>query len=108
MNKLLKTQLILSSLIILVSFIYGLPNIIMINKLGSDYNPLVISDKSPIARDEAFAYAPFVNYILKGNLFLKEAYVAEYADGKELYELINKELLSKAVDFMGLVHAKIN
>ena len=79
MNQLLKVRLILSSFIILVSFIYGLPHIIQINKLGSDYNPIVISGKSPIARDEAFAYAPFVNYILKGNLFLQDAYVVEYA-----------------------------
>ena len=73
MSKSLKIQIILSVLVILVSFIYGLPNIIMANKLGSDYNPLVISQKSPIARDEAFAYAPEVNYILKGHFFLKDA-----------------------------------
>ena len=80
MSKSLKIQIILSVLVILVSFIYGLPNIIMANKLGSDYNPLVISQKSPIARDEAFAYAPFVNYILRGNLFIRDAYVVEYAN----------------------------
>lgn len=73
-------KLAISTLIVLVSFIYGLPNIILFNRLGPDYNPLVISGKSPIARDEAFAYAPFVNYILKGKLFLKDAYVAEYAN----------------------------
>src|SRR3989344_4781098 len=73
-------KLMLASLIILVSLIYGLPNIILFNKLGPNYNPLVISDKSRIARDEAFAYAPFVNYILKGNFFLKDPYVAEYAN----------------------------
>ena len=76
MNK----NYILPGFVILVSFFYGLPNIIMTNKLGSDYNPLVISGKSPIARDEAFAYAPFVNYILEGKLFLRDAYVVEYAN----------------------------
>lgn len=73
-------KLAISILIVLVSLIYGLPNIILFKKLGSDYNPLVISGKSPIARDEAFAYAPFVNYILRGNLFLKDAYVVEYSN----------------------------
>ena len=73
-------RLTITVLIVLVSLIYGLPHIILFNKLGENYNPLVISDKSPIARDEAFAYAPFVNYILKGHLFLKDAYVAEYAN----------------------------
>ena len=80
MNKSLKIRVIVSFLVILVSFFYGLPNIIMTNKLGPDYNPLVISQKSPIARDEAFAYAPFVNYILEGKLFLRDAYVVEYAN----------------------------
>jgi len=80
MSKSLKIRIILSFLVILVSFIYGLPNILMANKLGPDYNPLVISGKSPIARDEAFAYAPFVNYILRGNLFIRDGYVAEYAN----------------------------
>lgn len=73
-------KLAISALIVLVSLIYGLPNIILFNKLGSDYNPLVISGQSPIARDEAFAYAPFVNYILNGNFYLKDVYVSEYAN----------------------------
>lgn len=73
-------KLLISLLIILVSIIYGLPNIVLLSKLGEDYTPLVISGGSPIARDEAFAYAPFVNYILKGHFFLKEAYVLEYAN----------------------------
>lgn len=73
-------KLIITILIILVSVIYGLPNIILFSKLGEDYNPLMISGKSRIARDEAFAYAPFVNHILKGYLFLKDVYVAEYTN----------------------------
>lgn len=74
------TKLVISILIVLVSLIYGFPNIILFNKLGSDYNPLVISGQSPIARDEAFAYAPFVNYILNGNFYLRDVYVTEFAD----------------------------
>lgn len=73
-------KFILSLIIILVSVIYGLPNIILVYKFGQEYNPLPISGESPIARDEAFAYAPHVPQILKGNFFLKEAYTAEYAN----------------------------
>ena len=76
----MNNKLVISLLIILVSAIYGLPNIILFNKLGQNYNPLVISGDSRIARDEAFAYAPEVNYILKGHFFLKDAYVAEYSN----------------------------
>lgn len=75
----MKNKITLSILIILISIIYGLPNIILISKLGSSYTPFSLSGKSPIARDEVFAYAPEVNYILQGHLFLKDAYVYEYA-----------------------------
>jgi len=71
-------RLLLCFFIVIVSVIYGFPNIILSLKLGENYNPLPISGFSPIARDEAFAYAPEANFILKGNLFLKEMYVKEY------------------------------
>lgn len=73
------SRLILPLLVILTSFIYGLPHIILISKLGSNYTPFTLSG-SPIARDEAYAYAPEVNYILKGHLFLKDPYVSEYSN----------------------------
>ena len=61
--------------------------------------------KEVIRNEEKYYVANPIGII---NIDKSNFYVAEYADGKELYELINKELLSKAVDFMGLVHAKIN
>lgn len=73
-------RILLPSLIVLVSFIYGLPHIILTSKLGAEYTPFSISGESRIARDETYAYAPEVNYILKGHLFLKDAYVSEYAN----------------------------
>ncbi len=76
--KNLTIKITLSVLIILTSLIYGLPHILLASRLGANYTPLTVSGQSRIARDEAFAYAPEVNYILKGNLFLKEVYVAEY------------------------------
>lgn len=72
-------KIILAIFIILTSFIYGLPNIILSLKLGNGFTPFTLSYVSPIARDESFAYAPEVNYILQGHLFLKDAYVYEYA-----------------------------
>lgn len=75
----MKNKILISLLVVLISIIYGLPNIILISKLGSNYTPFTLSGKSPIARDETYAYAPFVNYILQGHLFLKDIYVAEYA-----------------------------
>lgn len=74
----MRQKVLISFFIVLVSLIYGLPNIILTAKLGEDYNPLVITSLSPIARDEAFAYAPFVNHILKGNFFVRDTYVYEY------------------------------
>lgn len=77
--KNLISKLTLSILIIAISLIYGLPHLLLISKLGDRYTPFTLTG-SPIARDEAFAYAPEVNYILKGHLFLKEAYVREYSN----------------------------
>ena len=74
----MKIKILLALAIILTALIYGLPNIILIRKLGADYNPLVISGNSPIARDEAFAYAQFVAYVNRGNIFLGDTYVKEY------------------------------
>lgn len=65
-------------LIPIVSLIYGLPHMLMGYRLQSNYDPIPLSIKSPIARDEVFAYAPFVRYILNGNLFLRDVYVKEY------------------------------
>lgn len=67
-------------LIILISLIYGFPHVLLISRLGANYTPLALTGESRIARDEAFAYAPEVNYILKGHFFLKDAYVTEYAN----------------------------
>ena len=75
----MKDKIVLALLIFLVSFIYGLPNIILNSKLKSNYTPFTLIGNSPIARDEVFAYAPEVNYILQKHLFLKEVYVFEYA-----------------------------
>lgn len=74
----MKHKIILSAFIIIVSAIYGLPNIILAAKLGKDYQPLVIHKDSPIAKDETYAYAPQVKHILEGNLFMSEVYVSEY------------------------------
>lgn len=63
----------------MVSAIYGLPNIILASKIKEDYKPLVVASGSPTARDEAFAYAPFVNFVNRGNLILKDTYSKEYA-----------------------------
>lgn len=72
-------KILISALIVFISFIYGLPNIILSNRLGGNYDPLTIYGNSPIARDESFAYAPFASYIGHGNFFLKEIYVKEYS-----------------------------
>ncbi len=80
MKKFTQERLLLSLFIILVSIIYGLPNIIMIHKLGSKYNPIGLSKIASIPLDEGYAYAPYVNYIAKGNFPLKESYVYEYKD----------------------------
>jgi len=73
-------KLLIALLIILVSLIYGLPHIILSLKLGTKYTPLTVSGQSPIARDETYAYAPFINHILKGNFFIRDTYVYEYKD----------------------------
>lgn len=72
-------RLVLPIFIIIVSFIYGLPNLILSSKLGGNYTPFTLRG-SPIARDETFAYAPEVNYILSGKFSLREVYAYEYAD----------------------------
>lgn len=71
-------KILLPVLVILVSIIYGLPNIILSYRFENNYSPFTISSLSPIARDETFAYAPEVNYILSEKNFLKEIYVKEY------------------------------
>lgn len=71
-------RLILSIAIVLVSLIYGLPHLIFSYNLGNNYNPLSLSTNTRIARDETRAYAPFVNFILKGNFPLHDVYVEEY------------------------------
>ncbi|GEM_PF-5256705 len=78
MIKLNKQRLLIAIFTLLVSLVYGLPHILMTIKLGSNYNPLVISASSPIASDKTYAYAPLVNHILKGNLHLGEIYAYEY------------------------------
>lgn len=78
--KILPQNIALYLMIILVSLIYGLPHIILLAKNGNNYNPLVLSSKTRISRDKTYAYAPFVNYILKGNFPLKDVYVEEYKD----------------------------
>src|SRR5579872_3915353 len=70
-------KLILTFLIIIVSLIYGLPNLLLYNRYGSNFTPFTLNG-SPIARDETFAYAPEVNFILKNKSLLKEIYVEEY------------------------------
>lgn len=78
MIKIDKQRPLIAIFVLLVSFVYGLPHLLMGFKLGSDYNPLVLSADSPTSSDEAWAYAPLVNHILKGNLHLNEIYVYEY------------------------------
>ena len=60
-----KKKLVLAGAIALVSFIYGLPHIILLVKNGNQYDPLVLSSNTRISIDETRAYAPFVNFILK-------------------------------------------
>src|SRR3990167_9129210 len=73
-------RLILSFFIVVISLIYGLPNIILKVQLKENYNPLTISATSPVSRDETYAYAPFVKHILEGNFIIKDVYVEEYKD----------------------------
>ena len=73
-------KLIQALLIVVVSIIYGLPNLILLERLGSSYTPFTLSATSPIARDEAFAYGPETNYVLSEKSFLKEIYTKEYRD----------------------------
>src|SRR4030042_4267427 len=48
-------------------------------KLGQKYSPLSIREGvSRVTYDETFVYAPEVNFILKGNLYIKEPYIVEY------------------------------
>lgn len=72
--------MIVPILVLLTSIIYGLPHLILANDLGSSYDPISLSVTSPIARDEVFAYAPMVNFILNGNFPVSEIYVKEFED----------------------------
>ncbi len=72
-------KIILAILIVAVSLIYGLPNLILLHKYKNNYTPFTLKG-SPIARDEAFAYAPEVRYELNNKSLLKEVYVEEYKD----------------------------
>lgn len=73
-------KITLSLLIIIISIIYGLPHIYFANKLGKYYSPLIVTGYSPVAFDEGTLYAPAVNYILQGHIFLQDLYVAEYSN----------------------------
>ncbi|MDP2649742.1 MAG: hypothetical protein Q8P10_02765 [bacterium] len=78
MSKIIRDKIIICTLIVLISLVYGLPNLILSKKLGNLYAPITMNGLSPFGRDEAYAYAPSVNYILSRNFPLKEAYVYEY------------------------------
>lgn len=54
-----------------------MPNLILFSKYGSNFTPFTLKG-SPIARDEAFAYAPEVRFVLNNKSLLKEVYVEEY------------------------------
>ena len=73
-------KIVLLVFIIIVSLIYGLPNIILKFQLKENYNPLTISATSHVSRDETYAYAPLVKHILEGNFIIKDVYVEEYKD----------------------------
>jgi len=73
-----KDKIVLTVFILLVCVIYGLPHIIMSAKLGKNYTPFSLSPNSPIASDETYGYAGFANYIYRGHILLKDAYVYEY------------------------------
>ncbi|MEK7581006.1 MAG: hypothetical protein AAB512_01865 [Patescibacteria group bacterium] len=72
-------KLLLPFLVILVSVIYGMPNVILYSRFKNEYTPFTLSSTSPIGRDESFAYGPEVNYILSERSLLKEIYIKEYS-----------------------------
>ena len=73
-------RLTFASLILLISLIYGLPNIYLTYKLGKNYSSPLANRSSSIGTDESTLYAPAVNYISQDHVFLKDVYVAEYAN----------------------------
>ena len=77
--KEIKLQIVLTLAIIFVCLVHGLPNIILSSKLGNSFTPFTTNGLSPIARDETYAYAPFVNNILSGKFPLRDIYVFEYS-----------------------------
>lgn len=72
-------RIILPALTLVVSILYGLPNLILFSKFGNDFTPFTLIG-SPIARDETFAYAPEVNYVYSNKSLLREVYSYEYKD----------------------------
>ncbi len=71
-------KLTFSSLILLISLMYGLPHIYLGHKLGNNYSSLLVNRSSSIGADEISLYAPAVRYILQGHILLRDVYVAEY------------------------------
>lgn len=76
----LKDKSILFITIIVLTVFYALPSIFLTLQLGYLYTPLTANSPAPFARDEGYAYAPFVNYILKGNVSVGEVYSKEYSN----------------------------
>lgn len=72
-------KIILPVFVLVVSIIYGLPNLILASKLKAGYTPFTLKG-SPIARDEAFAYGPETLFVYKNKSLLKEIYAKEYQD----------------------------
>lgn len=78
--KFLKKNSLLTLLIILVSLIYGLGHFVAHQSSCDKLDLLCKTQFSRITRDEIFAYAPEVNYILNGNFPIKELYTQEYSN----------------------------
>src|SRR3989344_2793586 len=74
------SRLLIPLCIILVSVIYGLGNLYLYLINNKNLDLLELTQTSRITRDEIFAYAPFVNHILKGNYFLRDVYTHEYSN----------------------------
>lgn len=100
-----KTKILLAFLILTVSFIYGLPHLVMIKKLGKEYDPIAITNLASIPSDKGFAYSPYVNQIIKGGFFLKEAYTFEYRNFPTPYvgETFSSNLLAKLSSTTGSI-----
>ena len=80
LKSLLKKNLLLTLFILTVSIIYGLGHFIAPQNICGKQDLLCFTQISRVTRDEIFAYAPFVNHILKGNFFLGDVYTYEYSD----------------------------